>query len=229
MKVRNLFFGAAFCAATVMWNSSVYSQAKDEKKPAAEKPAAAQPAKPGDKAAGQPSEADMAKMIAAGKPGPEHAKLDSLVGKWNFVTKYRMSPEQPWQESPGKAEYRWGLGKRILYHEVKANPSPQDAMMGGPFEGFGMTGYDNMTKKYYNVWADNMGTGIMSSTGSADSSGKTFTYGSDEYTCPMTGEKKKTKSVLKIAGDDKVVYEMYDKDPDGKEFMTLEVTYTRQK
>jgi len=102
-------------------------------------------------------------------------------------------------------------------------------MMGGvPFEGFGMTGFDNVSKKYYNVWADNMGTGIMTSTGTADASGKTFTY-NGEYNCPITGGKKTAKSILKIVGDDKLVYEMYDKTPDGKEFVSLEVTYARQK
>ena len=251
MTVRILLVGAAFCAATSLWNSSVYSQTKDEKKPEAAKPAAAaQPpaAKPGDKpATATPPTAskpagdkpaaggdDMAKMMEmwkkAATPGEFHAKLNQLVGKWNFTTKARMSPEQPWEETTGKAEYRWGLGKRVLFHEVKANPGEKDAEMGGPFEGFGMTGYDNTTKKYYNVWTDNMGTGVMMSTGTVDSSGKTFTYTSEDgYICPMTGEKKTPKSILKIAGDDKVVFEMYDKGPDGKEYMNVEVTYARQK
>jgi len=248
MKVRNLFVGAAFCAVTATWNSAVYSQTKDEKKPEAAKPAAAaQPpaAKPADKpaTAAPPTTAkpagekpaaggdEMAKMMEVWKkaatPGEFHAKLNPLAGKWTFITKARMSPEQPWDESTGKAEYRWGLGKRVLYHDVKADPGPLDDMMGAPFEGFGMSGYDNTGRKYYNVWTDNMGTGVMMSTGTVDSSGKTFTY-SGEYDDPIFG-KKSVKSVLKIAGDDKVVFEMYDKGPDGKEFMNLEVTYARQK
>ncbi len=244
MKPRQLWFAVAFCAAAVLWNSAANSQTKDEKKPGGDKPGAtiggtkpattAPPAaaKPGDKPAAGGD--DMAKMMETWKknaaPGEFHAKLNPLVGKWTFVTKARMGPDQPWEESPGKAEYKWGLGNRALYHEVKANPSEKDAMMGGPFEGFGITGYDNMTKKYYNVWTDNMGTGVMNSTGTVDSSGKTFTYSSAEgYICPMTGEKHTPKSILKILGDDKVVFEMYDKSPDGKEYMTLEVTYTRQK
>jgi len=248
MKVRRLIFGAAFCAATALWSSSAYSQTKDEKKPEAAKPAAAtQPpaakpadkpatatapaaAKPGDKAPSAEEAKMMEAIMKAATPGPEHAKLNTLVGKWNFITKWRMSPDQPWEETPGKAEYKWALNKKSLYHEVKATPNPEkDAMMGGvPFEGFGMTGFDNVSKKYYNVWADNMGTGIMTSTGTADASGKTFTYGG-EYNCPITGGKKTAKSILKIVGDDKVVFEMYDKTPDGKEFISLEVTYARQK
>jgi hypothetical protein len=208
-------------------------------KPAA-KPAAQPPAKPADKPAdkpaatpaGQPGGDEMAKMMEAfqkaATPGEFHAKLKPLAGKWTFVTKARMSPDEPWHESPGKAEYKWILGGRILSQEVKASPGEHDAAMGGPFEGFGLTGYDNMTKKYFNAWADSMGTGLMMSTGSVDSSGKTFTY-TGEYQDPVSGQKKTAKSVLKIAGDDKIVFEMYDTGPDGKEFMSLEVTYTRQK
>lgn len=230
MKVHARVFGVLFCAGFLIGSVGVFAQ---EKKPG-DKPADTKSAAPADKkpaaaagAAGHPSPEDMAKMMQLAAPGPEHAKLKQLTGKWTFVTKHRMSPDQPWEEAPGKAEYKWILGGRVLTHEVKSDPNPKDPIMGG-FEGFGLTGYDNMTKKYWNTWADNMGTAVMLSTGTADSSGKTFTY-SGEYDCPMTGQRKTAKSVLKIAGDDKVVFEMYDKDPAGKEYMMLEVTYARAK
>lgn len=194
--------------------------------------------KPGDKPVakkdGAPGDAEMEKMMAAwakaATPSEGHANLKPLAGKWTYVTKWRMTPEAPFEESTGKAEYKWVMGGRFLTLDVKNNPQPDDAKMGGPFEGFGIYGYDNLTKKYVSVWYDNMGTGIMTSEGTADGSGKTFTFASPEgYICPMTGEKKHPKTVLKIVGDDKVVFEMYDKAPDGKEFIGLEVTYTRAK
>jgi len=161
-------------------------------------------------------------------PGEFHDKLKPLAGNWTFVTKIRMGPDQPWEESTGSAEYRWILGGRVLVQEIKANPGgSMDQYMGASFEGFGITGYDNTTKKYYNAWADNMGTGMMTSTGTVDGSGKVFTYTGD-YDDPMLGHKT-VKSVLKIEGDNKLVFEMYDKDPAGKEFTTVEVTYSRKK
>jgi hypothetical protein len=168
----------------------------------------------------------MEKMMKAGTPGEAHAKLKPLTGKWTYVTKWRMSPDQPWEESTGKAENKWILGNRILVQEAKNNPGPSDAMMGGPFEGYGMTGYDNVSKKYYNIWSDNMSTGIMISEGTADGSGKVFTYES-EYNCPLIGKEKEVKAVTKIDGDDKFVFQMFDKTPEGKEFESLNVTYTR--
>jgi hypothetical protein len=222
--LRCLFVLTIACAFT----GSVLAQ---EKKPA-DKPAEKPATKPADKpAAGQPSPEEMKMMEVwkqAAKPGEFHAKLKPLTGNWTMVTRFRMSPDQPWEQSTGKAEYKWILGDRILVQTVKGDPGgAMDDMMGYPFEGHGMTGYDNATKKYWNIWADNMGTGIMTSTGTVDGSGKTFTS-TAEYDDPNFGHKS-VKTVLKIAGDDKAVFEMYDKGPDGKEFMGLEVTYTRQK
>lgn len=207
------------------------AQTPDTKKPDAKKPDAKAA---GDKAAAPGGDADMAKQmeawLKAATPAEGHAKLAPLVGKWTYVTKWRMAPEAPWDESTGKAEYKWTLGKRFLVGEIKGDPNPNDVMMGGaPFEGLAMYGYDNMMKKYTNTWMDNMSTGTMISHGTADGSGKMFTFMAEEGMCPMTGEMKKPKSTLKIDSDDKVVFEMFDKGPDGKEFKALEVTYTRAK
>ncbi len=204
---------------------------KPAAKPADSKPADAKAPAPkaGEKAAaGMPSPEEMKKMMEASTPGEAHGKLKPLAGKWTYVTKWRMTPEQPWEESTGKAEFKWILGGRILTQEIKGNPSPNDAMMGGPFEGFGITGYDNISKKYYSTWNDNMSTGTMMSEGTADGSGRVFTYES-EYNCPMKGPNQHSKTVLKIEGDDKLVYQMFDKDDKGKEFSNLEVSYTRVK
>lgn len=234
MTVRSKWLGGLFCVSAVLCSGIAMAQ---DKKPA-DKPAAKAPeAKAGDKPAaapaGQPSAEEMAmikKMMEAGTPGEAHAKLKPMTGKWTYASKWRMSPDQPWDESTGKAEYKWILGDRILSNVVKNDPNPaKDAMMGGqPFEGFGMNGYDNVSKKYFNIWSDNMSTGIMISHGTADGSGKVFTYES-EYDCPMTGTHKKVKTITKIEGDDKMVFQMFDKDDKGKEFLSGEVAYTRTK
>ena len=40
-------------------------------------------------------------------------------------------------------------------------------MMGQPFSGVGIDGYDNLRKKYVTTWIDTMGTGIFSMEGTA--------------------------------------------------------------
>lgn len=226
MKVHTNVLGVLFCGGFLIGTAGVFAQ---ENKPADKKPAAAEK-KPATAtgAAGQPSPEGMAKMMQMGTPGEFHAKLKPLTGKWTFTTKARTNPEKPWDESTGTSEYKWILGGRVLAEEVKHNPVSEDAMVGAPFEGFALNGYDNMSKKYWNTWVDSTGTGIMVSTGTVDASGKTFTY-FGEYDSAKTGQRKTTRYVLKIAGDDKLVFEIYDKGPDGKEYMNLEITYARVK
>jgi hypothetical protein len=51
-----------------------------------------------------------------------------------------------------------------------------------------------------------------------------------EFSCPMTGEKDKPfRATWKMQDKDKIVYEMYFKDPSGKEFKGMEITYSRRK
>ena len=242
MKVRHLFVGAAFCAATALWSSSVYSQTKDEKKPAGDKPAAAQPpaakpadkpagdkpaapavAKPGDKPAGSGSEMEsMIKMMQEmSAPGKEHEALKPLVGSFTCTTKMSTAPGAPPTESTGTVERKWILGNRYIQEEFKAT------MMGMPFEGIGITGYDKMQKFYHSYWIDSMGTGTWSMTGTADAAGKVLTFTGENFD-PMSMSKKKGRSTTDMTDPNKHVLKMYDTGPDGKEFMNFEMTCTRK-
>lgn len=224
MKARYLMIGAAFCAATAMWSNAVYSQAKDEKKPAADKPAAAQPpaAKPaGDKPAAGDVDPHMVAWIKAATPGPEHANLKAAEGSWNTVTKHwHDSASQP-TESKGTCERKWIMDGRYLEEHYTGD------FMGMPFKGMGISGYDNVQKKYVTAWLDNLSTGIMLFTGTADASGKIFNYTGD-YADPMTGKLQKMRSVMKIVGDKAHIFEMYGPGEDGKEFKMMEITHTRK-
>ena len=165
-------------------------------------------------------EAMMAMMEKMSQPDEHHANLKPLEGTWKLESKWRMSPDQPWQTSRGTSRNVWLLGGRFLQQELESKSDE------GKFSGIGITGYDKNLKKYVNFWIDSMGTGMMMSTGTADASGKVFTWGG-EYTCPMTGEEKKSKSVTRIINNDKHVFEMYEIDEEGNEYVSLEVTYTR--
>jgi len=113
------------------------------------------------------------------------------------------------------------MGGRFLQDEYKGKA------MGKPFKGMGLLGYDNAANSYVSVWLDSSSTGVMTSKGTVDASGKVFTF-NGEYTCPITGETRHTREVLTVVDNKTRVFEMFDKDPMGKEFKALEVTYTRQ-
>jgi len=226
----NLFALTLGVSAFVLSGQLARGQQEDKKKspPPAEKKAAPaegkKDAKPGDAKMSAEEEAMMKAWMAAATPGENHKHLEGLIGKWSYVTKWRMAEEQPWEESTGSAENKWVLDGRFVHQSVKGDPSDKSPY---PFEGMGITGYDNGTKKYVNSWVDNMGTGIMNSEGTCDASGKVITY-TGKYFDPMSGIEKSARSVARIISADKHVFEMYDKSADGKEFMSLEVTYTRK-
>jgi hypothetical protein len=74
-----------------------------------------------------------------------------------------------------------------------------------------------------------MGTGIFYSEGTADETGKVFTY-IGKMDDPFTGEKdKEMKSVAREISKDEVVFEMYEKRPEVGEYMSMELTYKRRK
>lgn len=157
-------------------------------------------------------------------PGPAHKKLEPLVGTWDTVSRMWMQgPGKPPVESKGTAEIRWVLGGRFLLEEAKGE------MMGQPFQGMGLTGYDNFKKKYIFSWADSSETALYTALGDIDSTGVVMTsYGQMDE--PMTGERdKRVKYVTRMINQDKHVFEIYDNVGKPGEFVAVEITYTRRK
>ncbi|MCI0342274.1 MAG: type II secretion system major pseudopilin GspG [Planctomycetales bacterium] len=155
------------------------------------------------------------------QPGPHHGHLKALEGKWLVKAKATFMPGQPVEESEGKCTYKMILGGRFLQQEI-------DATMGGmPFQGVGLTGYDNDLKKYVGCWMDSMGTMMMTFSGTCSEEGKVLTTTS-EFKDPMSGQMKKAKMVTRVVDKDKHTFEMFDVGADGKESKILELTYTRR-
>jgi hypothetical protein len=163
----------------------------------------------------------MARWQAFATPGEGHAALKPYVGSWTASVKMWMQPGAPPQESSATSEAKWILGGRYIQEDVKTN------FNGMPFEGRGTIGYDNLKKKYVGTWIDNMGTGIMTSEGTYDAATKTFANTS-EGSDPMTGKTMKSRDVLHIEGNSKMVREIWNKGPDGKEYKAMEMSYTRK-
>jgi hypothetical protein len=178
-------------------------------------------------AGGQPSEKEMAEMMAKWKQlnalGPQHKELAKSVGRWDTLTRIWMAPNAPPTESKGKSECRLIYGGRYLVSDFKGE------MMGEPFEGMAIDGYDNAKKKYVSIWLDSGSTCIVMLTGEADASGKVITY-TGKVDDPMTGQKDKPiRSVVRLQSDDKFMFEWYETGPDGKEAKTMEIEYARAK
>src|SRR5512143_1691169 len=83
-------------------------------------------------------------------PGAPHQLLARMAGSWNVRSSCAMEPGKPPMESTGTSEQKMILGGRFLQQEFSGE------MMGSPFTGIGVTGYDNHIKKYVSTWIDSM-------------------------------------------------------------------------
>ena len=162
----------------------------------------------------------MQKWMAFMTPGEPHKMLEERVGTWNFTTKMWQQPEAPPEEMSGTTTSELIMGGRYLLDKVEGTA------MGMPFTGLGITGYDNMNKQFVGSWIDSFGTGMMTSTGTCNDDWTVCTsvgIGPD----PMTGTNKKIKMVDTKIDADNYVMKMYDTTPDGKEWVSFEMTYKR--
>lgn len=176
------------------------------------------------KVATPPSAADNEKammdaMMKMGTPGAPHEALKAFAGSWKASVKAWMGPGDP-QVSEGTAENEVVMGGRFLRQSFKGT------FMGGPFEGMGFLGYDNMKKKYVSTWIDSFGTMIQEASGQMDKTGKVLTL-HGTFTDPLTKKQSPTRETTKIVDDKTLVFEMYGT-MDNKEHKEMEITYTKK-
>jgi hypothetical protein len=173
----------------------------------------------------QEGEMDMQAMMDVykklGTPGAPHKLLASMAGSWTTKIKSCMEPGKPPMESTGTSEQKMVLSGRFLQQEFTGE------MMGSPFTGIGVTGYNNHTKKFVSTWMDSMGTAILFFEGTASTDGKTITL-ECRYDDPIKGPMK-WRSVTRFVDGNTHVFEMYGTDKIGKEEKMMEITYTRKR
>lgn len=153
------------------------------------------------------------------KPGPEHAILASDAGTWDATVEFWMAPNTPPSISKGVNEGRL-LGGFWLLDDFKSE------FMGQPFEGRGTTGYDAGKKKYVGTWVDSMSPGLNTSESTWDATTKMMS-GYNEGPGP-DGKLMKTRGVTHWQDADTKTFSMYAPTPDGKEFLTMRITYKRR-
>ena len=58
-------------------------------------------------------------MEEAGKPGPEHRKLQPFVGDWTLTVRLWTDPSQPPAEAKGTVQRKWIMGGRFVQETAK--------------------------------------------------------------------------------------------------------------
>lgn len=219
MKPKILSLATALLLAT----ASAGPLAAADPPASGDKPAAKSAKAAVKKAKAGPSEEEAMKAwMANGTPGEPHKLLAKGEGTWTVKVKSWMDPSKPPEETDGTSVAKMVFGGRYLEEHFEGTA------MGQPFSGMGTTGYDNYKKKYVATWIDSMSTGIMTTIGTFDKSGKVMTsWGTMDD--PVAKKTVKTKMIGTWVDDDSHKFEMWSPGPGGKMHKALEMTYTRKK
>ncbi|MGH7567222.1 MAG: DUF1579 domain-containing protein [Gemmatimonadota bacterium] len=163
----------------------------------------------------------MAAWTENATPGENHQVLDGTVGKWEQKMTMWMAPGAPPLESTSTSTAAWSMDGRWMEESMSGT------VMGMPFQGRNLMGYDNFRDEYVSIWTDNMSTAPMISRGTYDPATKTFTL-TGTMDDIMSGTRDiPFRQVTTITDDTHATLEMYAPGPDGNEFLTMRVEATK--
>ena len=140
---------------------------------------------------------DMQACMLAATPGKMHQHLAKEAGVWNGKTTMFMPGAEP-ATSECVSTITPIMDGRYIKCEIKGDMPGM-----GPFEGFGIYGFDNVSQKFVSSWIDNQGTGMMNGTGELSDDGKVMSW-KFTFNCPVT---KKPADDARDRNDDRPEHE----------------------
>ncbi|MBZ0265544.1 DUF1579 domain-containing protein [bacterium] len=166
----------------------------------------------------------MQKWMEMSSPNENHKLLEEMAGSWDVTTTVWMGgPGGETMVSQGTSETEVVYGGRFL-KEVQQND-----MGGQPFEGLGYVGYDNLKKKYVQLWIDSMGTGIYRGEGSFNSETRILTFFGTMDDAISGEHDKMMKYEVHLIDENSRRFEIHDLSFPVGNTKTLEMVYTRKK
>ncbi len=163
----------------------------------------------------------MEAYMKAGEVTENHAYLKRFAGSWTAETTMWMAPGQPPTSGGGAIEGRMIMGGRFVALDFKGT------MLGRPFEGFQLTGYDNMRKQYLTLWIDDTSTAFFELAGTRDAAGDVLDQTGD-WADPMGGTAR-VRALTRFVSADEYVFEQFMVLPDSGEFKSMEMRCVRKK
>lgn len=164
--------------------------------------------------------AEMQAWMDYAKPGKFHEMLAKDDGDWTGEVSMWMDPTAPPTVSTGNCSNKMILGGRYQQSTFTMD------MMGMPFEGINILGYDNAKKMFVSSWVDNFGTGILNMQGTLDEATNTINL-TGKQTDPVTGKDIDVRETFKVIDANNQVMEMY-MTINGVESKSMEVKYKRK-
>lgn len=162
----------------------------------------------------------MEAMMAAGALGPQHEALAAHAGAWQVEGAYWMAPGGEATPMTATAQIASLFGGRFIVEAFSSE------MMGQPYEGQLMQGYDNVTQRYWSVWTDSMNTGAWIYYGNEVEPGVIEYRGTGHDVFAPTG--RPTRLTVTADGDEGYTMHMYDHRPGVDEYVVMELNYSRR-
>jgi hypothetical protein len=145
-------------------------------------------------------EDEIARSMAASRPGPEHRWLDPLAGSWNVDLRLLSGGRET--RTSGTSENRWVLGGRFLQCDSTAGDGPSRV------EATTIYGYDAGQKRFFSLAMSNLATSYDERSGSYDPVTQSFLLSARDRD-ETTGSVLVHRQVLKIEGPDRHVLTVY--------------------
>ena len=155
------------------------------------------------------------------RPGPSHKVLAPFVGEWDVRMTFWSSPGSKPETSQGVSSISWILGERFVQEKFTGTAG------GDPFEGMGVMGYDNASRVFNTIWVDSLNTTMAMASGKFFAEGNIFELTSKLYD-PLLSREKTVRSTIQFTSNDSYIFSMIDESPEGKEFKSLEMAYSRK-
>lgn len=154
------------------------------------------------------------------KPTKEHEVLKHFAGTWTVKGRFHM-PDGSTMEAEGtETASLLGEGLWLVFDH-------KSTMMGKPFQGHGVFGYDPEKKKYVGTWVDSMIDYLITYEGTGDA--KSITCLMEMKDCMNGGKRMTVRQVHEIKDADHHTMTMYMPSPDGKEVPGMVLEYSRKK
>ncbi len=170
------------------------------------------------------TQADLEACMLAGTPGEMHKRLAADAGVWLGKNTMWMAPGA----EPITSESTTTITPLLEGRFIKLDMAGEMPGM-GPYIGFAISGYDNVSKKFTSTWIDNHGTGMSIGEGELSKDGKTLTW---KYTfnCPITNKPAVMRQIETVTGEGTKRLEMFAADPkSGQEYKMMVIELTKKK
>ena len=153
-------------------------------------------------------------------PSEHHRHLERLIGTWAVEGRYFLPSGEP-------TDFRGTIESSSVMDGLFVESRLVAELVGQPYHGRIVDGYDTVTERYVATFFENIGPGIVWASGVCEEEGRVRTL-MGEVPDPVWGGTYTLRSVHTFIDDDTYRYDAFLAHEDGREFKQMEYVATRR-